>query len=154
MINRITQLFSSCMALSSDAQSQHSVHPIQLATAALLIEVSRADFSIEESERRYVIELLRRQFELTDEELNTLIELGQQEAEQAISLYQFTRLINDNYSPEQKSQLILNLWQVALVDDYLDKHEDHLIRKVADLIHVPHSEFIRTKLVAMALGDG
>ena len=154
MINRITQFFSNHIALAGDADLPLSAHPLQLATAALLIEVSRADFNIDNREQSFVVGLLKQQFELTEDELDTLVELGQQEAEQATSLYQFTRLINDNFSEQQKSQLILNLWQVALADDYRDKHEDHLIRKVADLIHVSHGEFIRTKLVAIDSANG
>ncbi len=154
MIHRVSQFFSKYMALADDAELPHSAHPLQLATAALLIEVSRADFNVDASEQDFVVALLQRQFELTTDELDALIELGQQEAEQATSLYQFTRLINDNYSAQQKSQLVLNLWQVALADSYLDKHEDHLIRKVADLIHVSHKEFIRTKLAAIDAANG
>ena len=153
MIHRISQFFSSYMVLNIE-QPQHSEHALQLATAALMIEVSRADFELDESEHEAVMTLLSQQFSLTDEELQTLVDLGRQEAEQATSLYQFTRLVNDHYSPQQKSQLVLNLWQVALADDYLDKHEDHLIRKVADLMHVPHKEFIRTKLAAIAAAKG
>lgn len=149
MISQVTQFFSRCMLLSIDAEPQSRAHAIQLTTAALLIEVSRADFNADDSEQSYIVELLRNQFELSSEELDRLINLGQQEADQATSLYQFTRLINDNYSPEQKSLLIQSLWQVALADDYLDKHEDHLIRKVADLIHVSHKEFIRIKLAVI-----
>ena len=150
MIRRISQFFSSHMTFSESVDPVHSDHSLQLATAALLIEVSRSDFDIGESEQQTVVELLRKQFSLTEEELKTLVDLGQQEAEQATSLYQFTHLINEHYSPDQKSQLVFHLWQVALADDYLDKHEDHLIRKVADLMHVPHKEFIRTKLAAVA----
>ena len=151
MIKRLTQFFNTHMVLPRDGDAPSSAKPIQLATAALLIEVSRADFTIDESERSGVAALLKSQFELSAQELDTLLDFAQQEAEQATSLYQFTRLINDGYSPEQKSQLILNLWQVALADEFLDKHEDHLIRKVADLIHVSHSEFIRTKLMAIKM---
>ncbi|MEH6470504.1 MAG: TerB family tellurite resistance protein [Halopseudomonas sp.] len=154
MISRISQFFSNHLSLALDAELPNSDHALQLATAALLIEVSRADFNIDESERNTVVELLKKQFQLSTEELETLVTLAKQEAEQASSLYQFTRLINDHYNPQQKSQLIRNLWQIALADDYLDKHEDHLIRKVADLIHVPHSEFIRTKLAVIDSGNG
>lgn len=150
MIRRISQFFSTHMTLSEGVDPVRSHHSLQLATAALLIEVSRADFDIGENEQQTVVGLLKSQFTLTDDELETLVDLGRQEAEQATSLYQFTRLINEHYNPEQKSQLVFNLWQVALADDYLDKHEDHLIRKVADLMYVPHKEFIRTKLAAIA----
>jgi uncharacterized tellurite resistance protein B-like protein len=149
MINRITAFFSNHIALSSDAQDPPGVEPVQLATAALLLEVSRADSTIDDLEQDLCVALLKKQFQLPAAQLDTLIKLAQQQTEQAISLYPFTRLINNNYSPQQKSLLIFNLWQVALSDGYLDKYEDHLIRKVADLIHVSHSEFIRTKLAAI-----
>ena len=37
------------------------------------------------------------------------------------------------------------LWQVALADDYLDKYEESIIRKISDLIHLRHSEYIQCK---------
>jgi uncharacterized tellurite resistance protein B-like protein len=148
MIRRLSSFFSRHLALSSNTETLQEIEPLQLATAALLLEVSRADFNMDDSERNFVVELLKNQFQLPVERLEELIAAAQQETEQAISLYPFTRLINDNYSPAQKSQLILHLWQVAFADGYLDKYEDHVIRRVADLIHVPHSEFIRTKLEA------
>ncbi|MFT5722233.1 MAG: putative tellurite resistance protein B-like protein [Motiliproteus sp.] len=145
MINRITAFFSNHIALASGDKAQ----PLQLATAALLLEVSRADFTIDDAERDLCTTLLKKQFQLPAAQLDTLIKLAQQQTEQAISLYPFTRLIDTHYSAQQKSLLIFNLWQVALSDGSLDKYEDHLIRKVADLIHVSHSEFIRTKLAAI-----
>ncbi len=149
MIRRLSAFFNSHIALSSSTERQYSAQPLQLAIAALLLEVSRADFTLDDREQHFIAALLNKQFQLPAEQLEKLITLAQQESEQAISLYPFTRLINDHYSPSQKSQLIFQLWQVALADGYLDKYEDHLIRRVADLIHVSHSEFIRTKLAAI-----
>ncbi|WP_421865871.1 TerB family tellurite resistance protein [Motiliproteus sp.] len=153
MIEQISKFFSNCFEISDDEAPADNERSLQLATAALLIEVSRADFSVDDTERQAVIELLDSQFELTKPELEKLIELAEQEADQATSLYQFTRLINDAFSAEQKRLLVLNLWKVALADGYIDKHEDHLIRKVADLIHVSHRDFIRTKLTLTENSD-
>ncbi|RDE22620.1 TerB family tellurite resistance protein [Motiliproteus coralliicola] len=152
MIEQISKFFSNCFEVSDEAPVDDE-RSLRLATAALLIEVSRADFSVDDTERQAVIELLDSQFELTKQELEKLIELAEQEADQATSLYQFTRLINDAFSAEQKRQLVLNLWKVALADGYIDKHEDHLIRKVADLIHVSHKDFIRAKLTLTENSD-
>ena len=153
MITRIKEFFISHLEPGCDAESE-GVDPLQLAAAALMIEVSRADFSVDEEERASISRLLQEQFGLIAAELDALVEQAGNEAQQATSLYQFTRLINDNYSPEQKIQLVLNLWLVALADRYIDKHEDHLIRKIADLIHVPHKAFIQTKLQALELAGG
>ena len=76
--------------------------------------------------------------------------MAESEVEESVSLHQFTRLVNDNYNPEQKLALIESMWKVAFADGELDKYEDYLIRKVADLIYVSHSEFIRCKLKAQS----
>jgi uncharacterized tellurite resistance protein B-like protein len=80
--------------------------------------------------------------------------LAKEQAHEATSLYEFTRLINDNYDPAQKIALIENMWRIAFSDERLDKYEDNLIRKISELIYVSHSDFIRTKLkVRSALND-
>ncbi|MDP2091517.1 MAG: TerB family tellurite resistance protein, partial [Pseudohongiella sp.] len=72
--------------------------------------------------------------------------LAEKEAQQAVSLYDFTSLINEGYGYEEKLLLVENLWRVALADEHLDKYEEQLIRKTSDLIYVSHSDFIKTKL--------
>ena len=74
------------------------------------------------------------------------MELAQTQAKEATSLYEFTRLINDDYDYKQKVELIENMWRIAFSDNNLDKYEDHLIRKISDLIYVSHSDFIKAKL--------
>ena len=76
------------------------------------------------------------------------MERARRETDKATSLYPFTGLINQHFSPEQKAQVVEALWRVAYADGTLDKYEEHLVRKVAELIHVSHSTFIRTKLKA------
>ena len=133
---------------TGSADSTASEHSLQLATAALLIEMTRADFKVEESERRMVREAIRRTFDLSPEETAELIGLADEESRQSVSIYDFTRLIDRGFALEQKKHVVELLWRVALSDAELEKHEEHLIRKVATLIHVRHSDFIDAKLRA------
>ncbi len=110
------------------------------------MEISRADREIDDDERDAVIRAVQKVFELDESETQTLVELAEEEAENATSLYEFTRLINDNFDHEQKQHVIEMLWQVAFADGHADEYEVHLIRRIADLIHVPHKGFIRAKL--------
>lgn len=121
-------------------------HAYQLATAALLMEISRADREIHQAEREAVIGAIRRTFDLDEEETRALVELAEKEAEEATSLYDFTRLINENFDHRQKQRVVEMLWQVAFADGNADNYEEHLIRRIADLIHVPHRGFILAKL--------
>lgn len=119
---------------------------IQLAAAALMIEISRADFQQQPEEQAAIEAALNKKFDLEPAKLVELIQLAEQEALEATSLYQFTRLINDHYSASQKYKLVTALWEVAFADGDISKYEDHMIRKVAELIYLPHSEFIKAKL--------
>ena len=135
-------------ARETSASPASSQHGLQLATAALLIEMTRADFKVEESERRMVGEAISKAFDLTPEETADLIRLADEEARQSISIYDFTRLVDRGFSFDQKKLIVELLWRVALSDAELEKHEEHLVRKIAKLIHVPHQDFIDAKLKA------
>ncbi|HQU16502.1 MAG: tellurite resistance TerB family protein [Gammaproteobacteria bacterium] len=132
----------------SSASGVESGRGVQLATGALLLEMARADFAVQDVERAKVAELLRLRFGLSEEETSELVALSEQASRESVSLHEFTQLINGQFSQDQKSQVIRLLWDIAFADSRLDKYEEHLVRKIADLLYVPHSEFIRAKLAA------
>jgi uncharacterized tellurite resistance protein B-like protein len=87
-------------------------------------------------------------FGLSGDEAVELLELAEEERSESTDYYQFTSLINDNYTPEQKIRLVELLWRIAYANESLHLYEEHLVRKIADLLHVPHSAFIASKLNA------
>lgn len=131
-------------APAPEARAQRH-HAVQIATALLLIEVARADFREDLTEDATVLGLLKRHFSLSPAEADLLIEQARTEADHAASLQGFTRSLNARLVPEEKLEIIAMLWEVALADEHLDKHEDHLIRKIAGLLYVPHGELIRIR---------
>lgn len=130
---------------SQDVEPAQRDQQIRLATAVLLAEMSRADFE-EQPEESVVIEaLLRERFNLSTPESEALAEAARSEADRAVSLHEYTRTLNDELSDADKQRVIEMLWEVALSADLLDKHEDYLMRKLAELLYVPHGELIRLK---------
>ncbi len=125
-------------------------HQKQLAVAALLVEIAMADHQFSAVEADKLSQLLTQKFSLTTEEIVELIDLAKTESHRATSLYQFTQIVNNHCSPEDKFRLIKAMWEIAYADGNLDKYEDYMIRKVADLIYVPHSDFIRAKSLVKA----
>jgi uncharacterized tellurite resistance protein B-like protein len=123
---------------------------LKLATAALLIEISRADFEVAEEEKRAIEDAIGESFGLSDEETKEIVALAEQEVSDAISLYEFTRLVDESFTPEQKKHIVGLLWRVAFSDDRLEEREEYLIRKIAKLLHVTHADFIDEKLKAKA----
>jgi uncharacterized tellurite resistance protein B-like protein len=141
MIGKIIELFSASRA-KPEASTKDAR---QLASAALLIEVAKADSDFSNDERAALLRLLRSTFDLDDQGLTALEGLAAERSSDAVSLHEFTRVIVDACEPEERCQLIGLMWQVAFSDDHLDKYEEHLIRKVADLLYVSHSDLMRMK---------
>ena len=127
------------------AQLQDRLH---LAAAALLIETARADFTQDEAEQQAMEALLCRTLGLPVNKVHELMLAASDQVDEATSLYEFTRVINDHYSAEQKLKLVGAMWTVAYADGDLDKYEEALIRQVAELTYVPHQDYIRSKLDA------
>ena len=138
--------------LFSEKIEQKQSSTWELASAALLVEVARADFEITPEELARLIDLLAATFDMSPEDVELVTQQANDQVENAVSLHDFTRVINEHCSPEERSELIGLMWQVAAADGDLSKYEDHLIRRVADLLYVPHQEFIRLKHQALA-GD-
>jgi uncharacterized tellurite resistance protein B-like protein len=132
--------------VGSEAGEDASKSAARLAVAALLVEILRADFDVSADERRQVLGSLQRMLELDPVACEELLALAEAQIDQSHDLYQFTSAINRAYSPEDKLRLLEELWRVAHADERLNKYEEHLIRRIADLLHVRHSEFIATKL--------
>jgi uncharacterized tellurite resistance protein B-like protein len=143
MLRAIQDFFRDRM--DPDQSGKHDQHSLQLATAALLFEMLRADFDEHPEEYVALERALQRSFSLTASETRQLAQLADQEAVDAVSLYQFTGLINQHFSAGDKVQVIEMLWQVAYADGRVDRYEEALVRKISDLLHVPHRDFIQAK---------
>lgn len=144
MIEKIKSLFSK-KVLEAEADSTSAE---QLATAALLIEVMVIDGNLDPDETQSIAATLSRMLDLSNQQVDELIELSQAEVREATSLYQFTSEINKHFDHNKKLSLMTAMWRVAFADGHLDKHEENIIRRVADLLHIRHSEYIRCKQLA------
>jgi uncharacterized tellurite resistance protein B-like protein len=126
--------------------SSGSAGTLNLAVAALLVEVLRADYEVAEAERQQVVHSIGRLLDLGESDSVALMELAERHTDQSHDLFQFTSMINQGYSAAEKERLVEHLWRVARADETIHKYEEHLIRRIADLLYVPHSSFIAAKL--------
>ena len=129
-----------------DENPRDSAPPNRLAVATLLVEIARADFEVDSSERTAIRRMLAGAYGLDPASARILVEEAERAVEEAVSLYEFTSRLNEELSPTEKVEIIEMLWRVAFADGRLDKYEEHLVRKAADLLYVPHRRFIRAKL--------
>ena len=117
-----------------------------LAVAALLVEVLRADHEFVAGERRQVVDSIRGILGLDTAQCEDLLADAERQVDGAHDLHQFTSRLNRSLSHDEKLRLVEQLWRVAQADAVVHKYEEHLIRRVADLLHVSHREFIAAKL--------
>lgn len=146
-------MFAKIQALFTEPKTTDTVsdeYKLQLASAVLLIEVARADFVNDPDEQASIRAALQKRFELSEEELENLFLDATATGEDTASLHSFVRTINECCSDAEKAFLIEQMWRVAYVDGSLDKYEDYNIRKIADLLYVPHRTFIQTKQKVLA----
>jgi uncharacterized tellurite resistance protein B-like protein len=148
VINKLKEIL-----LGSAAYAETAANPEQrqqLALASLLIEMARADFDESASEHVAIADLLASHFELTPEESQALLKRAQDESDSAVCLFDFSRALHESLDAEQRLEVIELLWKVALADNKLDKYEDYLVRKVADLLYVADSDVVRLKNVVLS----
>ncbi|GMR23336.1 MAG: hypothetical protein BMS9Abin37_1754 [Acidobacteriota bacterium] len=121
---------------------------LQLATAVLLLEVARCDFDLRADEFKAVSRGVREVLGLTEDEATAVVRFAEEEVRQSKRLYQFTDLIDKNYSPAQKKLVVQYLWQVAFADARLVATEEYIVRKISDLLHVALADFLDAKIIA------
>jgi uncharacterized tellurite resistance protein B-like protein len=126
-------------------------HRIALATAALLVEVMRLDGTADD-ERNAVLKAVTEQFGLGDDEAAEIVAFAEAEVREAVGYYQFTSLINRHFDVVQKERIVEMMWRVAWADASVSAHEMHVIRKIADLIHLPHASYVAAKQRARRAG--
>ena len=145
MIDKIKNLISNLSKKEEQNQKLDS-SLLDNACAALLVEIAFADKDFDDTEKDSLRETLIKTYGLNEEEIEEIIQDADRSVEESTSLYGYTRIVNDEFNYEDKLDLIRNLWKVAYADGNLDKYEEHLLRKISDLIHVSHSDYINIKL--------
>jgi len=144
MLDAIQSFFQKHLAPAQTSPAQ-AEHRGRLAAAALLAEVVMADHDLADAERDAMLQAIRGRFELNDAQAAELMTLAKEEARQATDLHQFTSQINQTFDDAQKRWLIEELWRMAYADQTLHRHEEYLVRKVADLLHVPNTTTMAAK---------
>ena len=143
MLKKVSEWFALQVA---SVPEEKAAHTVELATAVLLVEIMRADEKLQEEETAVFFTRLKSLFSLSQTELDSLYNLSVEHADEAADFVQFTRVINTHCSNQEKRKILDSLWHVALSDGFVDPNEEHLIRRIADLMHMPHSQFIQSKL--------
>ncbi len=129
-------------------ETEGTPEEINMACAALLLEVAEADYVDDPAETKTILRALESELNLKRAEVSALLARAKIETDGATDLFPYTHLINQHCAGEQKCAILTAMWRVAFADDNLDMYEEHLIRRVTELLHLDHTDFISAKQAA------
>lgn len=150
MLNKLNEFLATIITPASVESRPEQALP--LATAVLLIEVMRSDAESTAEEQATILKILKERFHLSNEEVKQLTDLGYHTAKSANDYHRFTSLINRDLKPPEKIRIIEYMWQVAYADGKISAHENHLMRRMADLLHIGHGDYVAAKMRAKPIG--
>jgi uncharacterized tellurite resistance protein B-like protein len=146
MIDVAKRFFSRATAKVNGASGQNTEHDIRVATCALFVEIARIDEKFTKAEMNRIVSILKERYGLSPEHADALIAESERELERSVDLWQFARLINENYSNEEKINIIETLWRIVYVDGKMDQYEHYLMNKLQNLLRLSHDQLIGAKL--------
>ena len=148
MVTKIVEYFRNRLISKTEDEQTRSPQRALIATCLLMLEMAYADNEFSNAEEAQILGLLIEQFDLSMEAAKAIISLSESERKRSLDLWQFTNLINKNFSYEEKIHVIEILWQIIYVDGHLEMHEEYLIRKLSNLLNMKHKDLIQAKLNA------
>lgn len=146
MIDLVKRFFGKREKKRSGEESTNASHDTRIAACAILLEMANIDGEFSDSEKESIVAILKKDFRLSDEHAQSLLQASRDELNGSVDLWQFTNLINQNYSRDEKREIMETVWRVAYMDGRLDKHEDYLMHKLANLLRLTHKELIDAKI--------
>ena len=148
MIDNIKKFFIEKIDTSDQGSQVSSERSVSIATCALLLEMAHADSEFSKSEKDNIISILQTSFNMTENDAAELLNLSDLERKESLDLWQFTNLINQSYSREEKVKVAETLWRVIYADGKVDQHEEYLMRKLTFLLNLEHEDMIEAKFTA------
>ena len=149
MIDIVKRFFGKVTEDDAKPVARTSAHDIRVATCALFVELARIDETFSQEEMETILSILKEKYGLSQEHADALIAEAEKELEESVDLWQFSNLINVNYSTEEKIDIIETMWRIVYVDGKMDRHEHYLMNKLRNLLRLSHKELIDAKLRVM-----
>jgi uncharacterized tellurite resistance protein B-like protein len=146
MIEKLKQMLSTTLGDDTDAMLTDREQSKLLAAVALMVEIIAVDDEQHDSEKAMLRHILSSRFNTSEQDAERLIAEAENAHEDSTDFYRFTSELNREFSAEEKIELIESLWKLAWADEHIHELEQHVIRRLANLLHVSHKDFIATKL--------
>lgn len=146
MIDILKRFLSPSTGNDSSFTGQEKDQQVLVAICALFLEMGRIDGTFSQQETAMVVDLLTQKYGLAVEHLDALMAEANRELDESVDLWQFARVINENFDNARKEKLIERLWRIVYIDGKMDEHEHYLMSKLSNLLRLSHDQLIDAKL--------
>jgi uncharacterized tellurite resistance protein B-like protein len=146
MLDIVKRLFSKSATEVAKDENQKTGHDVRIATCALFLEMARIDETFTPAEMDTILSIMKEKYGLSQENADILLAEADKELAESVDLWQFARLINENYSADEKIEIIETLWRMVYVDGKMDRYEHYLMNKLKNLLRLSHGQLIDAKL--------
>ena len=146
MLDIVKKFFGKTATIASENKDQTTEHDVRIAACALFVEMARIDEKFTEAELETILSIVQERYGLSREHADALVAEADRELDKSVDLWQFARLINENYSTDEKIEIIEILWQMVFVDGKMDRYEHYLMNKLKNLLRLSHDQLIAAKL--------
>ena len=146
MLDSLKRFFSRPATGGTEDSGHDTEHDVRIATCALFLEMARIDEKFTAEEMDTVLSIMQEKYGLSREHTDALVAEADRELAESVDLWQFARLINENYSIDEKMEIIETLWRIVYVDGKMDQYEHYLMNKLKNLLRVSHNQLIDMKI--------
>jgi len=146
MLDIVKRFFGKTESEAAKNVDQTTEHDVRVAACALFVEMARIDEKFTEAEMDTILSIVQDRYGLSREHADALVAEADKELDKSVDLWQFARLINENYSPDEKIEIVETLWRMVFVDGKMDRYEHYLMNKLKNLLRLSHDQLIAAKL--------
>ena len=146
MLESLKRFFNKSNVDTSKNEKQVTEHDVHIATCALFVEMARIDEKFTQAEVDTILSILKDKYGISQEHADALLAEADKELADSLDLWQFARMINENYSVDEKVEIIETLWQMVYVDGKMDQYEHYLMNKLKNLLRLSQDQLINAKL--------
>ena len=146
MFDAFRKFVSSVLGEREEKAKENLAGNVKLAASVILLEAAYSDREMTAEERRIITEILKDRFELEGEEAGELISFSEEIVKNDTNKWRFMNLINKTFPVEEKLGFMEQVWRIILSDGRIDKYEDHVARRIASVLRIPHHRMIEAKI--------
>ena len=111
-----------------------------LLVACILIEGAKSDDLLLDEEVNSIKKILSTKLNLENDDVNILFSKALNEVNSSVEIYSMTRDIKNKFSHEQILELFEDLWEIIIIDEFIDDYEAALMSKLSGLLGITSKE--------------